>query len=53
VAPGAPRSPYEKIFIDGEACALEQALSDRSETVLICGHTLIPWQNVRLEFCLM
>ena len=42
VVHGSPRSPYEQIFVE-DSPAVERALADTCEAVLICGHTHRPW----------
>jgi putative phosphoesterase len=44
---GSPRDPCESLFPDLEPEAFEQALAEFRETVLVCGHTHVPWQRRR------
>ncbi len=44
VVHGSPRNPSELIFPDQDPLALDLALAQVPEPVLICGHTHIPWQ---------
>ena len=42
VVHGSPRSPYEQLFVEDQP-AIERALADINEAVLVCGHTHRPW----------
>jgi putative phosphoesterase len=47
VVHGSPRDPSESIFPDRDLSTLDLALSQVGESVLICGHTHIPWSLER------
>ena len=47
VVHGSPRHVSESIFPDRDPAALEMALAQTSEPVLVCGHTHLPWQVER------
>jgi putative phosphoesterase len=47
VVHGSPRNPSESIFPDRDLGALDLALAQISEPVLVCGHTHIPWSLER------
>jgi putative phosphoesterase len=44
---GSPRNPSESIFPDRDPATLDLALAQTSESVLVCGHTHIPWKVTR------
>jgi putative phosphoesterase len=44
VVHGSPGHPSASIFPDKEPAALDLALAQVREPVLVCGHTHIPWQ---------
>jgi putative phosphoesterase len=44
VVHGSPRNPSESIFPDCDPATLELALTRTNESVLVCGHTHVPWQ---------
>jgi putative phosphoesterase len=46
VVHGSPRDPFEGLSPD-EPEALETAMTQADEPVLVCGHTHIPWQRER------
>ncbi len=52
VVHGSPRDPNEHLYPGYEGYALETALEQTSEPVLVCGHTHIPWQE-RKNGCLV
>lgn len=47
VVHGSPRNPSESIFPDRDLAALDLALAQIGEPVLVCGHTHIPWSLER------
>ena len=47
VVHGSPRDPNEHLYPGYEGYALDQALQEIDEPVLVCGHTHIPWQEMR------
>jgi predicted phosphodiesterase len=47
VVHGSPRDPTEGIYPDRNLEAIDQALAQTTEPVLVCGHTHIPWKLLK------
>ena len=49
VVHGSPRSSSEQIHPDSDPSILHQALDQIDESVMVCGHTHLPWKRIYKE----
>ena len=49
VVHGSPQHPSESLFPDRDPAALDRALSQITEPVMVCGHTHLQWMATRSQ----